>query len=390
MISKATSAFKAHFGRQPEVVIRAPGRVNLLGGHTDYNEGRVLPVALDRAAWIAAAPLHAPEAHAYALDLEDRVAFSLAPVPPACGDWADYPRGVAWALQERGLALKGLEAALTSTVPPGSGLGSSAAVEIAFAYAWQTLSGFALTRRDMALACQRAENDYVGVKCGILDQMASALGERGHALLLDCRTLETELAPLPEGVAIVVADTGVRRQLASSEYNARRAQCKQAVQILSQHLPSARALRDVSIDDLQRLKAHLPESVYRRARHVIGEDRRVLQAAEALKRGDTATVGALMKESHASLGEDYEVSSPELDTLAEAAWEMDGCYGARLTGAGFGGCIVALVADEAVSALEAQLAATYEAAFGRRLDVCACQSASGVKEMARPPLGEGL
>jgi galactokinase len=381
MQNKVTSAFEARFGHPPEIVVRAPGRVNLMGEHTDYNDGYVLPVALDRAAWIAAAPIAKPEASIYAIDLEGGVIFSLEDIPPSDGSWADYPRGVVWALKEQQLKLEGIEAVLTSNVPVGSGLSSSAAIEVAFAYTWRQLSGSRLDRRKLALACQRAENVYVGVNCGIMDQMASALGVKDHALLLDCRTLETESVPLPEGVAIVVADTGVRRKLAASEYNVRREQCERAVQLLSPDLPGIRALRDVSPDDLQRLRRHLPELIYRRARHVVADNARVLQAAEALQKGDVAMVGTLMKACHVSLRDDYEVSSPELDRLAEAAWEVEGCYGARLTGAGFGGCTVALVAADAVPEFEAHVSAAYEAAFGRRPDVYICHSADGVKRV---------
>ncbi|MEA3338527.1 MAG: galactokinase [Chloroflexota bacterium] len=379
MKNNVTSAFQTHFNRPPEIVVRAPGRVNLLGGHTDYNAGYVLPVAVNRAAWIAAAPINARKARVYALDLEDEATFTLTPVPRAEGNWADYVRGVAWALQERGLETVGLEAVLTSNIPVGAGLSSSAAVEVAFAYVWQQLAGFKLTRRELALACQWAENDYVGVNCGILDQMASSCGVEGHALLLDCRTLETALVPLPEGVAIVVADTGVRRQLASSEYNVRRAQCERAVEILGQRLPGVRALRDVSADDLGCLKGHLPGVVYRRARHVVSDNARVLQATEALRKGDVATVGALMKACHVSLRDDYEVSAPELDALASAAWEVEGCYGARLTGAGFGGCIVALVTESGIQDFKAHVSAAYETAFGRQPDIYVCRSTTGVR-----------
>lgn len=381
MQDNVTSAFRTRFGREPQVVVRAPGRVNLIGEHTDYNDGYVLPVALDRAAWIAAAPIREREARVYALDMESGVTFSLENVPPSDGNWADYPRGVAWALQERGLNLAGMEAVLASNVPVGSGLSSSAAVEVAFAYTWQRLSGFRLSRRDLALTCQRAENVYVGVNCGIMDQMASALGVKGHALLLDCRTLETETVPLPKGVAIVVADTGVRRQLAASEYNVRRSQCERAVQLLSADLPGIRALRDVTLGDLERLKKRLPEVIYRRARHVISDNARVFQVKEALQRGDLVTVGALMRAGHVSLRDDYEVSSPELDVLVEAAWRVEGCYGSRLTGAGFGGCTVSLVATEAVPDFQAQVAAAYEKAFGRRPEVYVCQAADGVKRV---------
>lgn len=381
MQNKVIAAFQDRFGRQPKVVVRAPGRANLLGGHTDYNDGYVLPVALDRAAWIAASPVAGCEVRLCALDLDKDAAFSLDNISSSDGGWADYPRGVAWVLQDDGLELTGLEAALTSSVPVGSGLSSSAAIEVAFAYTWQMLSGFERDRRELALLCQRAENAYVGVNCGILDQMASALGAEGYARLLDCRTLESELVPLPKDVAIVVADTKVRRSLASSEYNVRRAQCEEAVGILSKYLPGIRALRDVNSNDLERFKEHLTEIVYRRARHVVADNERVLQAAEALREGDVITLGALMRACHISLRDDYEVSSPELDVLAEAAWEVEGCYGARLTGAGFGGCTVALVAEDAVADFQAHVAIAYESAFDRPPDVYACRSANGVERM---------
>jgi galactokinase len=375
------SAFESRSSREPDVVVRAPGRANLLGGHTDYNDGFVLPVAIDRAAWIAAASIEAHEAHLHALDMDDVATFSLDVIPPAAGDWADYPRGVAWALKERGFALQGMEAVLSSTVPVGSGLSSSAAIEVAFGYTWQLLSGFELELRELALTCQRAENGYVGVNCGILDQMASAMGAEGHARLLDCRTLESELVPMPGGIAVVVADTKVRRQLASSEYNVRRAQCEQAVEILGEYLPGIQALRDVTLEELERHKARLPEIVYRRARHVVADNGRVLAAAAALRDGDVVQVGELMKACHISLRDEYEVSSPELDVLAEAGWAVEGCYGARLTGAGFGGCTVSLVAQGAVDGFEAHVAKAYEAAFECKPDIYACRVASGVSQV---------
>jgi len=383
MQTRVLSAFETRFAHQPAIVVRAPGRINLLGGHTDYNEGYVLPVAVDRAAWAAAAAIDAREVLVRALDLGGDAIFPLDVIPPSDGGWADYPKGVAWALQERGLRPVGMEAVLTSDVPVGAGLSSSAAVEVAFAYAWQQLSGFQLDRRDLALVCQRAENGYVGINCGIMDQMTSALGAEGYALLLDCRTLEVEPVPLPAGIVIMVADTGVRRRLATSEYNVRRAQCEQAVRMLRERLPGIRALRDVSLDDLKRLRAHLPEVIYRRALHVVTGNMRVLLAAAALRRGDLVTVGALMKACHASLRDYYEVSSPELDRLVEAACEVAGCYGARLTGAGFGGCVVALVATDAVPDFEAHVSAIYESAFDRRpAAIYTCRSADGVKRSA--------
>lgn len=382
MLTKVTAAFETRFGRPPTLVVRAPGRVNLLGEHTDYNDGFVFPMAVDRAAWVAAAPSGSPETTIAALDLDAEARFSLEALPEPQRDWADYPRGVAWALQDSGFDLNGMAAAVSSDVPMGAGLSSSAAIEVAFAYAWQQTSGFELDRRGLALACQRAENRYVGVNCGIMDQMTSALGIAGHALMLDCRSLVAEPMPLPAGVAVVVADSGVRRELATSEYNVRRAQCEQAVAILSEHLPGIRALRDVSLADLERLRGHLPEVVYRRARHVVSDIARVQEAAGALRRNDVVAFGILMKDCHVSLRDDYEVSSPELDRLSEAAWEVPGCYGARLTGAGFGGCIVALAATEAVGELQAHVAADYERAFGRRPAVYVCHSANGVQRVS--------
>jgi galactokinase len=260
-------------------------------------------------------------------------------------------------------------------------MSSSAAVEVAFGYTWQTLSSFALERPELAKVCQHAENAYVGVNCGIMDQMASAMGREGHAMMLDCRTLDIEPVPLPDGVAIVVADSGVRRELASSEYNVRRAQCEEAVEILSKHLAGIRALRDVSPAELERHRDRLSDVVYRRARHVVTDILRVKVAAQALRQADVNEVGRLMTSCHISLRDDYEVSSPELDQLAEAAWSVPGCYGARLTGAGFGGCIVALVTTDAVPEFESRVYTEYQKAFNRRPIITICQSANGVERL---------
>ncbi|MGD1997115.1 MAG: galactokinase, partial [Anaerolineae bacterium] len=370
--------FRARFGREPAVIVRAPGRVNLLGGHTDYNEGFVLPAAIDRAAWVAAAPRKEPKVHIVALDLGEEAVFPLTPVPPREGNWADYPRGVAWALEQRGLHLTGMEAALTSDVPVGAGLSSSAAVEVALAWAWRALSDLDLGRTELALACQRAENEYVGVRCGIMDQMAALWGKTRHALLLDCRTLEVEAVPLPAGTVIVVADTRVRRELASSEYNRRRQECEEAVHILSNHLPRIRALRDISAADLARLDHHLPQPLRKRARHVVMANARVLSAVEALREGDLKSFGDAMCRCHRSLRDDYEVSSPELDLLTKAAQKVPGCYGARLTGAGFGGCVVALAAEDATDELARQMKQAYQSRFGYSPSVIVCQASDGV------------
>jgi galactokinase len=388
MLTRLIDHFRNTYHAEPDFVARAPGRVNLLGEHVDYNDGWVLPIAIDRAAYLA---VRACDSHLVSLsaldvgegavfrltELDARATVSGAPLP----GWAGYAAGTAWALQERGLAVKGMDAVLTSDVPRGAGLSSSAAVEVAYATAWQRLGGWSLAPLDLARACQRAENAYVGVNCGLMDQFASACGRAGHALLLDCRTLEWQPVPLPGGVAVVVADTLVRRELGASEYNVRRAQCEAAVRILAELLPGARALRDVSVDDFNRHAHRLPEVVARRARHVVEECDRTRRAVDLLRADDAARnaaqFGQLMNDCHASLRDLYEVSCPELDAMASAAQSLPGCYGARLTGAGFGGCTVNLVAADAADDFRRELATRYERATGKKPDIYVCRAADG-------------
>jgi galactokinase len=376
---RAWRAFRGRFLHEPELVVRAPGRVNLIGEHTDYNDGFVMPVAVDRAAWVAAGRRPDSVAVLRALDMgKDEVSFGVDKVPPSVGGWSDYPRGVAWAFLERGLRPPGMDAVLTSDVPVGAGMSSSAAVELAFAYAWNHFGEFELDRDALAFLCKGAENEYVGVACGIMDQMIGACGREGHAMLLDTRTMERHYIPLPGDVTIVVADSQVRRSLAGSEYNVRRGQCEEAVRLLREPLPEIEALRDVSPEALREHGDLLPEVVLRRARHVVSENARVYGVARAFYRKDLEAVGALLLEGHRSLRDDYEVSVPELDALVEAAVEVPGCYGARLTGAGFGGCIIALAESEAVPELERHLVASYSEEFGKEPAVYAVSSARGV------------
>jgi galactokinase len=294
------------------------------------------------------------------------------------GGWSDYPKGIAWAFLDSNFAPVGIQAVLTSDVPVGAGMSSSAAVELAFAYARNKLSDFGLSPAELALLSQKAENQYVGVNCGIMDQMISACGKAGHAMMLDTRSMERGYFPMPEGVAIVVIDSTVRRSLAASEYNVRRAQCEEAVRILKADLPEIVALRDVTVDDLARLGSQLSEVVFRRAKHVVHENARVLQVAKALHNGDIVTVGALMGEAHQSLRDDYEVSAAELDCIVAAAMEVDGCYGARLTGAGFGGCAIALAAEDAVHELEKHVSAVYTSQFDQPPIIYVTRPADGV------------
>jgi galactokinase len=384
-VAQVRRAFRAQFGGEPTVVVRAPGRVNLIGEHTDYNDGFVLPVAIDRSALVAADLRADRRVQIHALDLDAQTTFRLADVSPEAGitrqnDWSDYPRGVAWALQAQGKALAGMNAVLTSDVPIGAGLSSSAAIEVAFAYAWQNLSDFALERADLALTCQRAENEFVGMNCGIMDQFISALGQAGHALLIDCRSLAHEPVPLPEGVSIVICDSMKRRGLVDSAYNQRRQECQMGVRRLQRHRPDIEALRDVSPNDLARFGDDLPDPVGRRVRHVVHENARVHAFASALRRGDLPSAGVLMNDSHVSLRDDYEVSCAELDMLVEAAWAAPGVYGSRMTGAGFGGCTVSLVAEEAVKVFSGQVQATYESRTGLMPQIYVSLPSAGVGE----------
>ncbi len=380
LAGKFTRAFHA----DPAFIARAPGRVNLLGEHVDYNDGWVLPAAIDRAAYVAVGECPSPLVSLTAADLDEGATFRVTEVDSQADvtgkplkSWARYPAGVAWALKERGLAVSGMDAVLTSDVPRGAGLSSSAAVEVAFATAWQKLGGWSLPPMDVARTCQRAENQYVGVNSGIMDQFTATCGRAGQALLLDCRTLEWEPVPLPEGVAIVAADTMVRRELGKSEYNVRRAQCEEAVRILAPVLRGVTALRDVSVEDFNRHAHLLPEVVAKRARHVVEECARTRAAVEILRAGRAEEFGALMNDCHASLRDLYEVSCPELDAMVGAAQKIEGCYGARLTGAGFGGCTVNLVAASAAADFKRALAAAYEKATGQRPEIYVCKASDG-------------
>jgi galactokinase len=390
--ARAAAAFRAAYHSEPAFITRAPGRVNLLGEHVDYNDGWVMPAAIDRAAYVAARACPSPLVSVSAADLNDSTSFRLSgleakhdavgqPLPK----WAHYPAGVAWSLAEQGLAVNGLDAVLASDVPRGAGLSSSAAVEVAFATAWQQIGGWSLTEMNLALSCQQAENRYVGVNSGIMDQFASTCGRAGQVLLLDCRSLEWETLPLPAGVSIVVADTGIRRELGQSEYNTRRTQCEAAVSSLAEVLPGIRALRDVSVDDFNKHAGRLEPLVARRARHVVEECARTQAAVAILKAGRVADFGALMNDCHASLRDLYEVSSPELNAMASAAQRLEGCYGARLTGAGFGGCTVNLVASEAAPAFTRDLASAYQRETGRQPEIYVCEAADGARV-----LGEGV
>lgn len=386
IIQRLTNIFSETFGAAPAHIARAPGRVNLLGEHVDYNDGLVLPAAIDRATYIAFSPADSPQTTLVAADLNQRASFSPPTIPSktqtdssALPDWAQYPAGVMWALLADRLATPALNAVYASNVPRGSGLSSSASVEMAFMMAWQTLASWTLPSMQRALLGQKAENQYVGVNCGIMDQFASACGVENNLLLLDCRSLEWKTIPLPEDTAIVIADTTVRRKLTSGEYNKRRAACEEAVRLLQQELPKIQSLRDVSVEDFNRYSEKLPHEVSKRARHVVEEIERSKQAEALLEAGNVQRFGELMNECHISLRDLYEVSCPELDIMVRVAQSLEGCYGARLTGAGFGGCTVNLVASDMADKFAQSLAKGYEADTGLTPEIYITRASNGAE-----------
>jgi galactokinase len=386
IIDHLNKSFQETFETGRVHIVRAPGRVNLLGEHVDYNNGFVLPAAIDRATYIAFSPTDSNQATLVAVDFAQQATFSPQTLPSKTQmdgsplpEWAHYPAGVMWSLNENGLETPSMNAVYASNVPRGSGLSSSASVEMAFALAWQTLSDWTLPSMQRALLGQKAENQYVGVNCGIMDQFASACGVQNKLLLLDCRSLEWKTIPLPEDVSIVIADTTVRRKLISGEYNKRRAACEEAVRLLKQDLPGITSLRDVNAGDFNRLAGKLPEEVSKRARHVVEEIERSKQAEALLETGNVQHFGELMNQCHISLRDLYEVSCPELDVMVRVAQSLEGCYGARLTGAGFGGCTVNLVRREGAELFAKALASGYESETGLRPEIYITHASNGAE-----------
>lgn len=379
-------AFQERFGRAPEAVAEAPGRVNLIGEHLDYNDGLVLPAAVDRNVLVAFAVRPDADVRLYSLDFDEESRFSLEGAIRRDEDalWSNYLRGVFWALGEEEHSGPGLDLAVTGNVPVGAGLASSAALEVAALGALRAAWGLDIDDTRLALLGQRAENAFVGVQCGIMDQLAAALGVADHALLIDCRTLEHEQAPLrlaERGLAIVVVDSGVPRRLEESAYNRRREECAEALRRLREAMPERppAALRDVSAADLEEHGGCLPPPLRRRVRHVVSEMERVGASVAALGEGDLGTFGRLMDASHASLRDDFEVSCPELDRLAELAQGLPGVLGARLTGAGFGGCTVNLVQDGVVGAFAEEVAGRYAKETGLPARMHLCCAADGLR-----------
>jgi galactokinase len=361
---------------------RAPGRVNLIGEHTDYNDGFVMPVAIDFSTFVKVSPLEQRKLQIHSQNFDEEIEIDLDdPSLAARGHWSDYPVGVAVMLDKSSHRLRGARLEIRSEVPIGSGLSSSAAVEVATACALVANSGLKIDARELALLCQRAENEFVGARVGVMDQFISLFGKAGKALMLDCRSLEFRALPLPDNVRLLICNTMVKHELASSAYNERRAQCEAGVKHLSQFLPNVTALRDVTIEQLEEFGRDLPEVVFRRCRHVVTENARVLSAAKALERGDLHDFGRLMAESHQSLRDDYEVSSEELDLMVDLARKVEGVYGARMTGGGFGGCTVNLVAQEHVEEFRQIVGKSYQDATKLTPEIYVSSASDGASEV---------
>jgi galactokinase len=373
---RVARGFSRAFQGRPTRIVLAPGRVNLIGEHTDYNEGFVLPMAIDRAVWIALRPRMDDRVRLDSLDYRQSIEFDLDSLQHGGPAWGEYAKAVAWAMQAAGHRLRGWEGVMSGEVPVGAGLSSSAAVELATARAFAIVSSIRWDAHAMAWLAQRAENEWVGVACGIMDQLTSACGLAQHALQIDCRSLTIEPVPLPVTVSVLVLDTGTRRGLVNSAYNRRREECQEGAQAFG-----LGSLRDLTQDAFAVGEAQLEPAVRRRLRHVLSENARTLRAGQALRDADMELVGRLMAESHASLRDDFEVSSPALDAMVEIASAQPGCWGARMTGAGFGGCAVALVEREVAPAAGQAIASAYQDRMKLQPAVYVCRAADGAGEL---------
>ncbi len=372
------AAFEARTGAHPQFLIRSPGRVNLIGEHTDYNDGFVLPMAINRNVWLAASPRADNRVRVYSLDMQTESEFDLERFPEKIAGWGSYVQAVAWVLRQAGYTINGWEGVVASDVPIGSGLSSSAALELAAARCFAETSNIPWDPVHMAKLCQRAENEWVGMNCGIMDQLIVAAGRQDHALLIDCRSLALEAVPLPADAVVVVMDTGTRRGLVESAYNERRSQCEAASAFFG-----VSHLRDVSIADFEQRGGKMDAGLTQRSRHVITENARTVEASQRMKVGDLESLGRLMNESHDSLRDDYEVTNDALNIIVSLARSQAGCYGARMTGAGFGGCAIALVEKRTAESFVKDIHQRYEAETGLTPVLYVCHATDGVNLVGR-------
>ena len=373
---RVLEAFRDVYKENPQFLVRAAGRVNLIGEHTDYNDGFVLPIALNRATWIALSPHDSQEVHLKSLDFDESVTVPLHQKLNQDRGWQEYLKGVVNIMSREKMMLKGWHGVVAGDVPIGAGLSSSASLELALAKAFAVAGDWKWEPQKMARLCQKAENEWVGMNCGIMDQTISALGQKGHALFLDCRSLETKQVALPDSLDVAVMDTGTRHKLVDSAYNERRSQCEEAAAFFE-----VVALRDLSLEKLLASEKELDPLVFRRARHVVCENDRVLNFINALEGGMHEKAGQLMNESHASLRNDFEVSSEALDLITNCARQTPGCYGARMTGGGFGGCGVALVDSSKSKEFSAAMETGYKASGGKNGMIYICSASEGAEAL---------
>jgi galactokinase len=381
-LRELAQGFEARFGKAPRI-FRAPGRVNLIGEHTDYNEGFVMPAAVEFSTFVAISPRADRNLLLQSDEFPGKLQFDVDRLPQErTNSWCDYVLGVASVLRQRGTDLHGANLLVHGNVPLGAGLSSSAAIEVASALALMSLDSKKFPLPEVAKLCRQAENDFVGARVGIMDQFVSCMGRAGHALLLDCRSLEFQFAPIPPGIELVVCNTMVKHDLATGAYNQRREECEQAVQYFAKIDAQVRALRDVSPQLLEQAGDGLPLNIRKRSTHVIHENQRTLDAAQALAQGDLAVMGKLMRESHQSLRDLYEVSCRELDAMVDAAQGLPGFIGGRMTGGGFGGCTINLVREEHVPAFAAQVSERYQRATGITPQIYPCHAENGAQEVS--------
>jgi galactokinase len=375
-------SFETTFGEEPRV-FRAPGRVNLIGEHTDYNDGFVMPAAVAFSTYVAISPRADRKLSIHSEEFPDTLEFDVDHLPERrIGQWCDYLLGVASVLRQHGYKLVGANILVHGEVPIGAGLSSSAALEVSSALAFTALDGSSIPLPELAKLCRKAENEFVGARVGIMDQFVSCMGKAGHAFLLDCRSLEYKFVPIPAGIRLVVCNTKVKHDLATGAYNQRREQCEEGVRYFAKLDPNVHALRDVSVDLLEQHAKELPPVIAKRCTHVIRENQRTLDAARALTDGDLSTIGKLMHESHASLRDLYEVSCRELDVMVDSAEGLPGFIGGRMTGGGFGGCTVNLVQEEHAQDFASQICDRYKKATGIVPDIYLCTAEDGAQELS--------
>jgi galactokinase len=358
----------------------APGRVNLIGEHTDYSGGFVMPAAIDFQTVATIRARRDGQIVVSSKNMDEQVSYPSDPLPGAARQhWSDYPMGVAWSLAQEGVRLGGYELSLEGNVPLGAGLSSSASIEVATAMALLELAGVSLPLAKIALACQRAENAFVGAQSGIMDQFIACAGQLDHALMLDTRSLQYRLVPIPANVRLIICNSMVKHEHAGGQYNTRREEVEEGTRVLHRLIPSITSLRDASEEQLVECRSQMPENVFRRCRHIITENKRVELAASALERGDLSSFGVLMAEAHRSFRDDFEASCRELDILVDIASGLSGCYGARMTGGGFGGCTVNLVEENLADRFRQEIHERYRTATGIDADIYLCRASAGAR-----------